>query len=96
MYQQVPTDDVDKEAGDDAIKNERKRRNFVFRILVACAIMYSIFLGVRHVSRLRMMHGGIGCQKPLIGHHKNMSTGALPTHFTLPSGDKIPSVALGR
>jgi len=32
------------------------------------------------------------------GHHSNMSTlvgGKLPTHYTLPSGDQIPSVALG-
>ncbi|KAJ7119850.1 NADP-dependent oxidoreductase domain-containing protein [Mycena epipterygia] len=45
------------------------------------------FSGVRHFSRTglpRCMGGRI---------HRNMTS--LPTHYTLPSGDKIPSVALG-
>ncbi len=33
---------------------------------------------------------------PCAGSHRNVSSVAfLPTHYTLPSGDKIPSVALG-
>ncbi|KAJ7480548.1 NADP-dependent oxidoreductase domain-containing protein [Mycena latifolia] len=49
--------------------------------------MVVLFSGVRHVSRIalpRCMGGRM---------HRNMTS--LPSHYTLPSGDKIPSVALG-
>lgn len=42
-------------------------------------------------SSLGFLHSGVrGC-----GGMRNVSLKALPTHYVLPSGDKIPSVALG-
>ncbi|KAJ7859002.1 NADP-dependent oxidoreductase domain-containing protein [Mycena leptocephala] len=49
--------------------------------------MFVLFSGIRHVSRTarpRCIGGRL---------HRNMTS--LPSHYALPSGDKIPSVALG-
>ncbi|EIW52463.1 uncharacterized protein TRAVEDRAFT_32150 [Trametes versicolor FP-101664 SS1] len=51
--------------------------------------MYVSFLGVRAISRSSKMRMG----KPCHAVHRNLSS--LPSHYTLPSGHKIPSVALG-
>ncbi|KAI8986165.1 NADP-dependent oxidoreductase domain-containing protein [Trametes punicea] len=51
--------------------------------------MYVSCLGVRTVARSAKLRMGMPCR----GAHRNLSS--LPTHFTLPSGDKIPAVALG-
>ncbi|KAJ7166330.1 NADP-dependent oxidoreductase domain-containing protein [Mycena crocata] len=49
--------------------------------------MVMLFSGLRHVSRA-------GLPRCVGGRmHRNMTS--LPSHYTLPSGDKIPSVALG-
>ncbi|KAJ7205676.1 NADP-dependent oxidoreductase domain-containing protein [Mycena rebaudengoi] len=45
-----------------------------------------LFSGLRHVSR-------VGLGLPRCMGHRNLTS--LPSHYTLPSGDKIPSVALG-
>ncbi|KAM6494256.1 NADP-dependent oxidoreductase domain containing protein [Amanita muscaria] len=55
--------------------------------------MYASFYGLRQLFRSpygnRFLHWK-GC------HHRNSSTAIeLPTHYVLPSGDKIPSIALG-
>ncbi|KAI0671193.1 NADP-dependent oxidoreductase domain-containing protein [Trametes maxima] len=51
--------------------------------------MYASFVGVRAVARTAKVRMG----RPCHGAERNLSS--LPSHFTLPSGDKIPSVALG-
>ncbi|KAJ7726488.1 NADP-dependent oxidoreductase domain-containing protein [Mycena metata] len=47
------------------------------------------FTGIRHVSRTALPT----CMRGRQGLHRNITS--LPSHYTLPSGDKIPSVALG-
>ncbi|KAH9891869.1 NADP-dependent oxidoreductase domain-containing protein [Cubamyces lactineus] len=51
--------------------------------------MYVSYIGVRTVTRSAKLRLGTPCH----GARRNVSS--LPTHYTLPSGDKIPSVALG-
>ncbi|KAI0629805.1 NADP-dependent oxidoreductase domain-containing protein [Trametes polyzona] len=51
--------------------------------------MYVSYLGVRAIARSSKVHMG----KPCHGARRNLSS--LPSHYTLPSGHKIPSVALG-
>ncbi|KAL6300719.1 NADP-dependent oxidoreductase domain-containing protein [Sparassis latifolia] len=52
--------------------------------------MYAVFYGVRLLTRSSKRFGS-GCRTG--AGMRNLSS--LPTHYTLPSGDKIPSVALG-
>lgn len=59
-------------------------------------------IGLHLVSRTGFVQlDGIGFTRKLKSschpQHKSINVGAsgLPTHYTLPSGDKIPSVALG-
>jgi hypothetical protein len=66
-----------------------KPKKIIFHVLAILAIMYAALSGVRYVSRLRLPKGFWGCH----GSQRNLSS--LPSHFTLPSGDTIPSVALG-
>ncbi|KAI0080695.1 hypothetical protein K474DRAFT_1682434 [Panus rudis PR-1116 ss-1] len=53
--------------------------------------MYAAFLGTRALFSKSAFRSGprFGCH----GQYRNLSS--LPSHYTLPSGDKIPSVALG-
>jgi hypothetical protein len=67
-------------------------KKIILHILAIIAIMYATFSGVRYISRsnLKFPKGLWGCH----GAQRNLSS--LPSHYTLPSGDKVPSVALGR
>ncbi|KAF8143459.1 hypothetical protein K438DRAFT_1993872 [Mycena galopus ATCC 62051] len=67
--------------------NNRSKRSFPLRILTITSLMVMVLFGARHVVRsgLPKCMGG--------GTHRTMTS--LPSHYTLPSGDKIPSVALG-
>lgn len=56
-----------------------------FRILTAITIMYGVFYGLTRSGVVRRGGGCIG------GAHRNISTKV----YTLPSGDKIPGIALG-
>ncbi|KAH6912568.1 NADP-dependent oxidoreductase domain-containing protein [Coprinopsis sp. MPI-PUGE-AT-0042] len=75
----------------------RQRRGHLRGLLVGglfiFTIMYALSTGLRRFGieglKFRPCHGGA------FNRARNMSTSGLPTHFTLPSGDKIPSVALG-
>ena len=62
-------------------------------LVVSAAALFqatSYFLGPPTTKRMHRL--GTPCR----GSHRNLSSVAkLPTHYTLPSGDKIPSVALG-
>ncbi|PPQ65906.1 hypothetical protein CVT26_000926 [Gymnopilus dilepis] len=85
----------------------RQRRPTKFRFLTVSILFcmaYFVFRGVvgsngvaglrRKCSELMGHPGALGSH----GVYRNLTTaksGQLPTHYTLPSGDKIPSVALG-
>ncbi len=76
---------TDAEGQQKACRSHSKRT--VLRIFAFFALMFVLFSGIRHVSRTarpRCTGGRL---------HRNMTS--LPSHYTLPSGDKIPSVALG-
>lgn len=67
----------------------------VFYALSFVAIMYATFSGIRLLARSKIFQGCSGSGAMNGTMHRNMSTATLPSHYTLPSGDKIPSVALG-
>lgn len=79
-------------------------KKIIFYVLAIFAIMYALVLGVKEIpsacrmlrSKAMLMKNGTnmsGCH----GANRTISTGAgLPSFYTLPSGDKIPSVALGK
>jgi hypothetical protein len=92
QYQQLPT--VEKGTCERASfrQDTRKRRvGICLRTIIIIAIMWSSFTATtRTISRIKGFWAA--CQGP----QRNSSTLAqLPSHYTLPSGDKIPSVALG-
>ncbi|KAI0738888.1 NADP-dependent oxidoreductase domain-containing protein [Daedaleopsis nitida] len=62
-------------------------------LLAAAAVFQGTYFAIQHATRPapRRVRLGIPCR----GSHYNSSVASLPTHYTLPSGDKIPSVALG-
>ncbi|KAJ7505834.1 NADP-dependent oxidoreductase domain-containing protein [Mycena galericulata] len=80
-YEALPSDVGSREKS----CSERPRRTLL-RVFSALVLMVMFLYGVRHVSRTglsRCVGGGL---------HRNLTS--LPSHYTLPSGDKIPSVAL--
>ncbi|KAF7365614.1 Aldo-keto reductase [Mycena venus] len=82
-YEALPTD-VD---GQQKTSSSCSSRRSPLRIIAVFALMTLLFSGVRHVSRT-------GLPRCVGGRmHRNLSS--LPSHYTLPSGDKIPSIALG-
>ncbi|KAF5382622.1 hypothetical protein D9615_002763 [Tricholomella constricta] len=69
----------------------RCRHKKFFRLIAASTLAVTVFYGLQHVSRTGFPHiFRTFCSKSLHG-----SSTQLPSHYTLPSGDKIPSVALG-
>ncbi|OCH92819.1 hypothetical protein OBBRIDRAFT_790840 [Obba rivulosa] len=78
--------------GDDdeqiSTKPAVRRKKILFGIIAVAAAMYAVFSAARFLVR----SSRLACHKPP-GLHRNLSS--LPDHFTLPSGDNIPSVALG-
>jgi len=89
-YKPLPTIGEDENTVFKA-RNTRKQKKVIFHVLAFVAIMYAAFSGVRYVSRSNwgLAKGLWGCH----GAQRNLSS--LPSHFILPSGDKIPTVALG-
>lgn len=92
--------DSDAERADIQDSQPRKQRTVKYilvKVLGALAIMYATFTGLRTLTRLSVvrplsMRPGVACH----GLQRNMSKSAsLPWHYQLPSGDRIPSVALG-
>lgn len=93
-YEPLPSVDIDKEetfGRPSTLKKKSKR--VLSHLLVAFAVMYFVGYGTqRLISSLGKMTGGMGCH----GLNRTLTTKSkLPSHYTLPSGDKIPSVALG-
>lgn len=70
-----------------------RTKSVLFSIVATTAVMYALYLGSRSLlgSLPRFRHGA----RPGCGLHRHRNLTALPSHYTLPSGDKIPSVALG-
>lgn len=69
-------------------KGQHKR---FFRLLAASTLVITMIYGLRRISSSGLRNiFRTSCSKGIHG-----SAPGLPTHFTLPSGDKIPSVALG-
>lgn len=80
---------------------EERQRKFLFTwkrllvVLAMSAVLQCAYLPVKHFTRrptTRRMRLGTPCHA---SHYNHSSIASLPTHYTLPSGDKIPSVALG-
>lgn len=64
-------------------------KRILFQILTIVAIGYASYLGTSAFLNSGFMRHA---HRPGCPHH---NTTTLPTEFTLPSGDKIPTVALG-
>ncbi|TDL19680.1 hypothetical protein BD410DRAFT_791805 [Rickenella mellea] len=74
-------------------RKQRPRQNIFVRLLCVMALGYVTFTGLRTLSSSKLWSG---IRKPCHGIQRNFTKGAnLPSHYTLPSGDRIPSVALG-
>ena len=81
----------DEESGDFNPKSRSVQfKRLAFYIIAGCTLMYLSAQGMRAFARVvsKPCH-------PSHRHHHNLTSIALPAHYTLPSGDKIPSVALG-
>ena len=97
LYQPLAVD-----IANDAISTGRakyRRRSALAKNLLGLVV--GLFLGLLVVSRTGFIHwvrfdsnraSGRSCSHHRLGHP---DAAHLPTHYTLPSGDKIPSVALG-
>ncbi|KAF9265167.1 hypothetical protein L218DRAFT_898752 [Marasmius fiardii PR-910] len=74
----------------------RKYRLFAFS-LISLAGFLLLFAGasVLNIGSLRSIFPGKHLDEKCTPTTENLDFGGLPEHFTLPSGDKIPSVALG-
>jgi hypothetical protein len=72
-------------------QNTNKLKKNIFWAVAVVTILYAALSGIRHISQsnfkyVKWLGGCHGSQRNLSG---------LPTHYVLPSGDKIPAVALG-
>ncbi|KAH9948259.1 NADP-dependent oxidoreductase domain-containing protein [Amylocystis lapponica] len=94
-----PLSTVDPEDGvqdrDQATVNRtlraRRTKKLLFYFVAVAATMYAMFSGFKFLVRTgpKRFASGPGCH----GAQRNLSS--LPSHYALPSGDKIPAVALG-
>lgn len=94
-YQLLPvadSGDSDK-IPDDWKPNPRiaHAKQVLFRTLALLCIMIAGYQGMQ--SFVKSSSKFLDRKLCRIGAHRNLSS--LPSHFTLPSGDRIPSVALG-
>lgn len=92
-YKRIPEGDGDVKqvsgSPERPVKCAYRKKTFL-HLLAATVILFSVMYGLRHISRAGLIYRGRPCYKGLHG-----SAAKLPSHYTLPSGDKIPSVALG-
>lgn len=73
----------------------RTFKDVSFRVLTVAAIMYASLYGLRQLFARPYSFNMFGL-KNCHSMNANFSTMAkLPTHYALPSGDKIPTVGLG-
>jgi diketogulonate reductase-like aldo/keto reductase len=91
-YQSLPTSHKDEQITTTvkAQKPNKQNKN-IFWVFAVLAILYAALTAIRHISQSNFKHVRWlgGC------HGTQRNTSGLPAHFTLPSGDKIPAVALG-
>lgn len=91
QYELLATGDDDKanEQWQKRIHNNRTKK-ILFHVLAVLALMFAGYQGVKAFARSanRFLH-----KQPCTGVNRNLSS--LPSHYTLPSGHQIPSVALG-
>ena len=92
QYEPLATGDDDKtiEQWHQRIRRNRAK-NILFHLLAVLAVMFAGYQAVQAFVRssARFLHA-----KPCSGGmQRNLSS--LPSHYTLPSGHQIPSVALG-
>ncbi|KAI0738889.1 NADP-dependent oxidoreductase domain-containing protein [Daedaleopsis nitida] len=93
-YRPLPQSEIDIEKRTP--KAPQRRSIFTWKhlfVLLAMAFVFrSTYLALKHASSPSARRLGTPCS----GSHRNKSSVvSLPSHYTLPSGDKIPSVALG-
>jgi len=88
-YKPLATSEDDNEDQANRRLRIRKIKRSLFALVAVAALMYVAFLGTRAIIRA----GARGRSRYPGCNHRNLTS--LPSHFTLPSGDKIPTVALG-
>lgn len=92
-YQLLPTTADGDKVQDSTRKIRREKiKRVLFYVLTIFTVMFFALQGLKVFVRSssQFLHHGPGCHG---GMHRNLSS--LPSHYTLPSGNKIPSVALG-
>ena len=93
FYELLPTSEEGKAEEQLTRKIRRdKIKKILFHVLAVFAVMLVALQGLKSfikTSERFLTYGGKGCH----GMQRNLSS--LPSHYALPSGDKIPSVALG-
>ncbi len=89
-YTLVPNDDNGEPAQKRRGFRQRFTKSHPLLFVGALAIAFGMFMSLRAFSRLSPWRSCTGSHRKL-----SNSTGGLQNHFQLPSGDKIPSVALG-
>ncbi|KAL4250107.1 hypothetical protein ABKN59_005965, partial [Abortiporus biennis] len=88
FYKPLATDE-DEDIFLDKEQRRRRVKKVIFHLLAVVGMMYATFVGTKALFRWSAVSPAT--RKPC--HNRNLTS--LPTHYTLPSGDKIPSVALG-
>ncbi|PSR73736.1 hypothetical protein PHLCEN_2v10426 [Hermanssonia centrifuga] len=89
VYELLPSAEEDKISEHSSRRTHNNRvKKVLFHVLAVAAVMFVVFQGLRSFVRSssKFLHA-----PPC--HGRNLSS--LPSHFTLPSGAQIPSVALG-
>ncbi|KAF8627391.1 hypothetical protein AX17_006206 [Amanita inopinata Kibby_2008] len=85
------TDKRENDYGPSA-SNHKRLKETLFLFLAVVAIMYASF-SLRHLFYGQRLFRATNCHP---AWHRNISSkSGLPTHYSLPSGDEIPSIALG-
>ena len=99
-YELLPTadiaDDSDKPYNATAWAREHRSarvKQVLFRVVAVACVM---FIGYQGLSAFLRSSSKFLRTKPCHGiPHRNFSALPVQSHYTLPSGDKIPTVALG-
>ena len=68
------------------------------RLIIVFGAMYITIVGLRTVKNtgsLLPLSSWSSCRGKILGSGSHRNFGTLPTHYILPSGDRIPSIALG-
>ncbi|KAI0700084.1 NADP-dependent oxidoreductase domain-containing protein [Cytidiella melzeri] len=85
---------------DSKIQQEQRTirtKTALFRLLAVLTTMFFAYQGLKTFSSSSMafLRTGIRPCHSIVNGTATRNVSTLPTHYTLPSGDKIPSVALG-